>query len=83
MHDLLLTTINVLMWINVNVVETNHDQMWEPLCICVRAINEVKQDWVTNVLFRRKKIRQLFIIEIEINMCLSKKKNMCMQQDTC
>jgi len=40
MHDLLLTTINVLMWIYINVVETNHDQ----LCISVRAINEVKQD---------------------------------------
>jgi len=44
MHDLLLTTINVLMWINVNVVETNHDQVCVQLCISVRAINEVKQE---------------------------------------
>ena len=43
------------MWINVNVVETNHDQLWEQLCICVRVINEVKQDWVTSVLFKKKK----------------------------
>jgi len=40
---------------NVNVVETNHDQVCVQLCVNVRAINEVKQEWVTNVLLKKIK----------------------------